>query len=304
MSLTSRLSACLLAGLLMVGGSCVPASAPTDTTPITAGEVAAPAQIEVGKTATLSYEVNGGGDSVTYSWYQTFGLVVELLDADKQVARFVAPSVSREQTLRFRVDARSGAGPVVSSTVEVILMADPDFGGVNQPTDPGDTDPKPRVRLKTSMGDIVLELDRERAPISVANFLSYVDSGFYDDTIFHRVIADFVVQGGGFVSGPREKDNGRPSIKNEGNNGLRNVRGSLAMARTNDPDSASSQFYINLTDNDSLDFRADFPGYAVFGRVVEGMSVVDEIGMVETSAQRGYNDVPVEEVTLNSAERE
>ncbi|MCA9245044.1 MAG: peptidylprolyl isomerase [Phycisphaerales bacterium] len=184
-------------------------------------------------------------------------------------------------------------------------MADPDFGTTGEPTNSGtDTDPSPRVRLQTSMGDIVVELDRAKAPISVANFLTYVDSGFYDDTIFHRVIADFVVQGGGFVSGPREKENKRATIKNEASNGLRNVRGSLAMARTNDPDSARSQFYINLVDNDSLDYRADFPGYAVFGRVVSGMDVVDEIGMVETSAQRGYNDVPVDEVNLIRAQRE
>ena len=153
------------------------------------------------------------------------------------------------------------------------------------------------------MGNIVLELNRTAAPISVENFLRYVDEGYYDGTVFHRVISDFVVQGGGYDEQYELKDT-RPPILNEGSNGLKNLRGTLAMARTNDANSATSQFYINLVDNDSLDFRSDFPGYAVFGRVTVGMDIVDEIAAVETASRAGVGeDVPVQAVVLERATR-
>jgi cyclophilin family peptidyl-prolyl cis-trans isomerase len=163
---------------------------------------------------------------------------------------------------------------------------------------------KPRVKLVTTLGDIVLELEPRRAPITVENFLKYVDDGFYADTLFHRVAKDFVIQGGGLDLNGREKP-ARPPILNEADNGLKNVRGSIAMARTNDPDSATSQFYINLKDSPNLDYgfqqfpgRAPQPGYAVFGRVVSGMDVVDRIGKVKTTGE-----TPVERIVIKSAKR-
>lgn len=161
----------------------------------------------------------------------------------------------------------------------------------------------PRVELQTSMGTIVLELDQDKAPRTVRNFLDYVKSGFYDDMIFHRVVADFVIQAGAFDKDMVEYETNGP-IRNEAANGLKNVRGALAMARNSDPHSADSQFYINLQDNPSLDHRArtmrDY-GYCVFGRVIEGMDVVDAIGRVETHEFKGYEDVPVSPVVIEHA---
>lgn len=162
----------------------------------------------------------------------------------------------------------------------------------------------PKVAMETSMGEIVVELFHEDAPVSVRNFLEYVDEGFYDGTIFHRVIDGFVVQGGGYRENGRRKDNDRDPIDNEADNGISNIRGTLALARTSDPHSATSQFFINLVDNSgSLDHkgknRPEEWGYAVFGLVVEGLDVVDSIARVET----GSRDKPVENVVLTKAYR-
>jgi cyclophilin family peptidyl-prolyl cis-trans isomerase len=162
----------------------------------------------------------------------------------------------------------------------------------------------PVVVLETSMGTIKIELDEAKAPITVKNFLQYVDDKFYDGVIFHRVIEDFMVQGGGMQPGLKEKKT-RPPIKNESANGLSNLRGTVAMARTNVPDSASAQFFINVVDNGFLD-RArsrDGVGYCVFGKVVEGMEVVDKIRKVETGRTGSYDDVPKQDVLINSARR-
>ncbi|USN98059.1 MAG: peptidyl-prolyl cis-trans isomerase [Phycisphaeraceae bacterium] len=159
-----------------------------------------------------------------------------------------------------------------------------------------------RVILTTSKGDITIELDAEKAPISSENFLSYVDNGDYDGTIFHRVIDGFMIQGGAFEPDMNQR-RGRDPIKNEWKNGLKNVRGSLAMARTSDPDSASNQFFINVADNDFLDKPRDGAGYAVFGRVVEGLDVIDAIKGVKTTDRAGHGDVPVEPIVLESAKR-
>lgn len=164
-------------------------------------------------------------------------------------------------------------------------------------------EPAPRVRLETTMGNIVLELDREHAPTTVDNFLTYVNDGFYDDTIFHRVIDGFMIQGGGYTADFSRKET-RPSIKNEADNGLQNVRGSIAMARTSDPHSASAQFFINVADNAMLDHKAPNPrgwGYAVFGRVAEGMDVVDKIRTQTTGVQAGFRDVPKKTITITRA---
>lgn len=161
-----------------------------------------------------------------------------------------------------------------------------------------------RVKLQTNLGDIVVELDRAKAPQTVENFLSYVRDGHYDGTIFHRVIENFMIQGGGFTSDYQQKPTRKP-IANEANNGLKNKRGTIAMARTSDPDSATAQFFINVVDNDFLDYRAPTQqgwGYAVFGRVVEGMDVVDEIKNLPTGPGGPFrNDVPRQAVVIEKA---
>ncbi len=158
----------------------------------------------------------------------------------------------------------------------------------------------PRVVLKTTLGDIVLELDASRAPVTTENFLSYVLSGHYNGTIFHRVIPDFMIQGGGFTEDMQQKATEAP-ITNEANNGLKNDRGTIAMARTSDPHSATSQFFINLKDNQFLNHSANPPGYAVFGKVVEGMDVVDKIAQVKTGRHGPHTDVPADAVVIVEA---
>jgi peptidyl-prolyl cis-trans isomerase B (cyclophilin B) len=161
----------------------------------------------------------------------------------------------------------------------------------------------PRVQLDTSMGIIVLELSPHRAPKTVENFLQYVNDGFYDDTIFHRVIKDFMIQGGGLTADMQRKI-ARPPIDNEADNGLKNRVGSIAMARTGDPHSATAQFFINTKDNPNLDHQqksAQGWGYCVFGRVVKGMEVVSAIEAVKTGSKGGYRDVPVKPVLIRKA---
>jgi peptidyl-prolyl cis-trans isomerase B (cyclophilin B) len=164
----------------------------------------------------------------------------------------------------------------------------------------------PRVVLTTTLGDITLELDKDKAPISTENFLMYVSSGQFDGTIFHRVIPGFMVQGGGFTADMKQKST-MPPIVNEADNGLKNDRGTIAMARTSEPHSATSQFFVNLKDNTFLNHTAPTPqgwGYAVFGKVVEGMHVVDTIATVETGAHGPHRDVPVQPVVITKASLE
>lgn len=156
------------------------------------------------------------------------------------------------------------------------------------------------VTMETNKGVITLELDREKAPDSVENFITYAKSGHYDGTIFHRVIPGFMIQGGGFDTGMQQKDT-NPQIKNEAENGLKNDKGTVAMARTNVPDSATSQFFINLKDNDFLNHTSPTPqgwGYAVFGKITSGMDVVESIESVSTANKGGHQDVPVSEVII------
>ena len=160
-----------------------------------------------------------------------------------------------------------------------------------------------KVSLETSAGTIVIQLDEESAPKTCANFLEYVRAGFYDGTLFHRVISGFMIQGGGFEPGMVKKEV-NPPVANEANNGLKNREGSIAMARTSDPHSATSQFFINASDNAFLDHRnqtADGWGYAVFGRIVDGHSVAKAIGEVPTGSSSGHQDVPVEDVVIERA---
>jgi peptidyl-prolyl cis-trans isomerase B (cyclophilin B) len=160
------------------------------------------------------------------------------------------------------------------------------------------------IRLHTNYGDIMLELDHEKAPVTAQNFIDYVNSGHYDNTIFHRVIDEFMIQGGGFEPGMIQKKTRAP-IANEAGNGLKNDKYTIAMARTSDPHSATGQFFINVKDNDFLNYKsptAQGYGYCVFGRVVEGMDVVDKIKKVKTGTRSGHQDVPVENAILEKAE--
>jgi peptidyl-prolyl cis-trans isomerase B (cyclophilin B) len=160
------------------------------------------------------------------------------------------------------------------------------------------------VKLHTNLGTITLELDAEKAPATVANFIAYVEAGHYNNTVFHRVINGFMIQGGGFEPGMNQKPTGE-AIKNEADNGLKNERGTIAMARTQAPHSATAQFFINVADNDFLNFRSpDLQGwgYCVFGRVSEGLDVVDQIRQVKTGSRGFHQDVPVEDVIIERAE--
>jgi len=170
------------------------------------------------------------------------------------------------------------------------------------PPAPTSTGTNPMVEMRTSLGTMKIELYPDKAPKTAENFLQYVREGFYDGTVFHRVISGFMIQGGGFTPDMSEKETRAP-IANEASNGLKNVRGSLAMARTGDPHSASSQFFINTVDNPFLDFTAETVqgyGYAVFGEVVEGLETLDAIKKVSTGSRDGYDDVPVDPVVIES----
>ena len=162
-----------------------------------------------------------------------------------------------------------------------------------------------KVKLTTNHGDIVIELNAEKAPITVANFIEYVNAGHYTNTVFHRVIKGFMIQGGGFEPGMNEKRDKRASIQNEADNGLKNAKYTIAMARTMEPHSASAQFFINASDNDFLNHSGKNVqgwGYAVFGEVIEGREVVDAIEKVATGSKAGHQDVPKEDVIIEKAE--
>ena len=162
------------------------------------------------------------------------------------------------------------------------------------------------LKFHTTMGDFTIQLNHEKAPATAENFLQYAKDGYFNGTLFHRIIPGFMVQGGGLEPGMVDKHKGhREPIQNEADNGLKNVRGSVAMARTMDPHSATSQFFINLVDNSFLDHKSQTPqgwGYAVFGEVVEGMDVIDKMAKVETTSRRGHGDVPVEDIIIENVE--
>lgn len=165
----------------------------------------------------------------------------------------------------------------------------------------------PIVLIETTMGNITIELDMQNAPNSSENFLAYVDDGYYVDTTFHRVIPDFMIQGGGITADMQDKPSKRAPIENEANNGVKNDRGTLAMARTSDPHSATSQFFINHADNAFLNFTSESMqgwGYAVFGKVTEGMDIVDAIAQVPTGSNGGHQNVPVETITITGVSRQ
>ena len=182
-----------------------------------------------------------------------------------------------------------------------VLLAAAMMAG-NAAEGPAATAPKkaPRVVLETTRGNIVIELNAEKAPLTVKNFLDYVAAGHYDGTIFHRVIPDFMIQGGGFTADMTQKPT-KGGVKNESNNGLSNARGTVAMARLPNPDSATAQFFINHRDNASLNAKSGADGYTVFGKVVEGMDVVDAIAKVRTGNRGPHQNVPVEAITITRA---
>jgi peptidyl-prolyl cis-trans isomerase A (cyclophilin A) len=158
------------------------------------------------------------------------------------------------------------------------------------------------IRFETTLGNFTVELFEKEAPVTVANFLKYIDDGFFDGTIFHRIVPGFVIQGGGFTEDMTQKKTRAP-IRNEAENGLKNERGSLSMARTNDINSATSQFFVNLKDNESLDHQRGNFGYAVFARVTEGLDVVDKIAAVKTGRRGHFDDVPTQAVIMTSVRR-
>lgn len=243
-----------------------------------------------GDTITLDGS-DSTGNQLVYRWRQTSGRSVDLQDTDTVSPSFVVPeyNASAENWLVFELAVTDARNRTAKDTVRV-LLGNPQWG-TNE------------VAVVTSKGEFRIELYPDQAPISVANFLDYVDDSFYDNLIFHRVISDFVIQTGGFGPGLTRKTTGAP-IKNESNNGLSNTRGTVAMARTTAPDSATSQWYVNLIDNTSLDYTSTQAGYTVFGRVISGMDVVDAIGAVETESRQGFNDVPVEDVLVYRVYRE
>jgi peptidyl-prolyl cis-trans isomerase A (cyclophilin A) len=187
--------------------------------------------------------------------------------------------------------------PIISLAISFIFFG-ASLSLAGQPGEKPAAD-KPVVVLSTTLGDIIVELNPEKAPISVKNFLAYVDAKFYDGTIFHRVIPGFMIQCGGFTKDMKQKTT-KPPIKNEADNGLANKRGTLAMARTGVVDSATSQFFINLKDNSFLDNGVRDFGYAVFGKVTAGMDVMDKIAAVPTGSRSGQKNVPVEDVVIKS----
>ena len=178
------------------------------------------------------------------------------------------------------------------------------FSTLSFATEKNMSDTQTKVKLTTNHGDIIIQLNTEKAPVSSANFLTYVNEGFYNGTIFHRVIPDFMAQGGGFDTSFNQKAVHAP-IKNEANNGLKNTRGTLAMARTNDPNSATAQFFINYKDNSFLNHTSQTSsgwGYAVFGEVIEGMDVVDAMAKEPTGNRGGHQDVPKTDIVIEKAE--
>jgi len=200
-----------------------------------------------------------------------------------------------------KVKSDPGSGTSPSATPSTSPSATPDTAGATPNTPSGKN---PRVVLKTSLGNIHIELFADKAPISVKNYLRYVDDKFYDNTIFHRVMPDFMIQGGGLTQDMQKKPT-RAAIKNEAKNGLSNTRGTLAMARTGHPDSATAQFFINVTDNARLDHRGEGRqyGYCVFGRVTQGMDVVDKIRNTPTGSAEGRANVPTKPVLILQARR-
>lgn len=251
-------------------------------------------QPEAGALVTLDGSSSTGA-GLTFRWRQTSGPRVTLSATNSAVVTFTAPAFIEGgvNTLEFELLVTDVQQRTAADRIKIV---------VQEATDGGGTPAAARVRITTTMGAFTIELDAVKAPNSARNFLQYVDDKFYDGTLMHRVIPGFVVQGGGYLPGLTPKET-RDPVNSEANNGLKNLRGTVAMARTNDPNSATSQFYVNLVDNSSLDFSSTNPGYTVFGRVVEGLDIIDQIATVPTTSKGGLTDVPVTDVIIQKAER-
>ena len=231
------------------------------------------------------------GQGLSFAWRQVVGPTVTLNAQNSSRPNFLAPlfTPGGANQLEFELTVTDRRGRTATDRVIIDIVQQ-------------SADEMPQVRIVTNVGNIIVELNPREAPITVANFLEYVDDNFYAGTIFHRVIADFVIQGGGYDVALNARDVGDP-IELEADNGLQNDRGTIAMARTTDANSATSQFYINVVDNDSLNADTNPPGYAVFGEVIEGMSVVDRIASVPTEARLNFQDVPVDDIIIQRIER-
>ncbi len=237
------------------------------------------------KTANCYYKLNDPNN--TQLWYTKFLRYDWQPEKTKSQVEYAKKYTGKQE---ITMQNSTGQTPQSKNT----QAAEP-----NKPQAPEPNNPK--VKLQTSLGDIVVELDAKAAPVTVKNFLRYTEEGFFDGTIFHRVIPDFMIQGGGFTADMRQKQTHEPII-NEASNGLKNNRGAIAMARTNDPNSATGQFFINLKNNSFLNYAGPRnPGYAVFGKVAEGMDVVDKIGVTPTTTKNMMADVPVTPVVIQSA---
>lgn len=244
--------------------------------------------VDPGAAVTLDGS-GSSGDITAYSWAQTAGTPSVTLDgAAGAQASFTAPAFAEgANTFTFELTVRDNTGRSSRDSVTITVR---------------NPNARTRVRIETSKGNIVVELEDQKAPITVANFLTYVDENFYNDLLIHRVVKDFVIQGGGFDRNLSEKEPTHDPIRNESDNGLTNDRGSIAMARTSEIDSAQAQFFINLKNNDSLNPTEGRNGYAVFGRVVEGMDVVDAIAAVRV-VNKGFppnvlENVPFDDITI------
>jgi len=270
--------------------------------------VTVPSPVLAAEAGNVQVRMEGSRDALTFDipGEQPVDVKVEFLDdrgplkisdgtVSGDVGRAIPPGKGKTVYWEFLKDYPYGLGTRVLKA-RVTLTGAKD----QENTPPAKGEKMTKIRIETSQGDIVAELDAQKAPVTVQNILDYVRAGFYDGTIFHRVIDGFMIQGGGFDEDMNQKET-RPPIKNEAGNGLKNARGTLAMARTSVVDSATAQFFINLVDNGFLDHKNETPGgygYAVFGKVVEGMDVVDRIGKVETGNSGGFQDVPREKVVM------
>lgn len=237
-----------------------------------------PEILQYGKSATIFL---GGKDLRSNMIVETNGACVNPSFASNSTTDILVLNCTVKAVGNFTLTIKTEAGVVVNTTSLTV--------------------PKPQVGILTSLGSIVMELDPAAAPITVNNFLNYANSGFYSNTLFHRVVSGFVIQGGGYTMGMVKKEGQKDPIVLESNNGLSNLRGTVAMARTNVPDSATSEFFINHVDNLFLNYSTTSAGYAVFGKVVQGMDVVDAIAAKATGMLNGEKSLPLEEITITGA---
>jgi peptidyl-prolyl cis-trans isomerase A (cyclophilin A) len=237
-----------------------------------------PETLQYGKSATIYL---GGKDLRSNMVVETNGACVNPSFASNSTTDTLVLNCTVKAVGNFTLTIKTEAGVVVNTTILTVS--------------------KPQVGILTSLGSIVMELDPAVAPITVNNFLSYATSGFYSNTLFHRVMSGFVIQGGGYTTGMVKKEGQKDPIVLESNNGLSNLRGTVAMARTNVPDSATSEFFINHVDNLFLNYSTTSAGYAVFGKVVQGMDVVDAIAAKATGMLNGEKSLPLEEITITGA---